>query len=333
MGKGGKLVLAAAAILLAVSGGYALFHRVAPLIEEKKKAAEPVAVREDPNEVSVSGEIFAETVIEVPAPVTGFISMFMADVGEQVYEGQVLARLTSQGLESEQEQMQREAELAQDRMNAAESALLAGRLEASRARAAANQARSERDRLESDYRRQEMLYREGATPKLKYDKAEQEFQVADKQYSGMDEVAKRAEARVDGLTKDMDAARQVAQEKTGDLEDVKVRVGAAEVPSPVSGLVVGRKGALGQEIGPDQRDFFQIVSDLSHLEVRLEPEPPVLAKIKPGQPASILIEGGDMPAASVKSVDKATGVVVVPFANPNPAIRPGMHALVRIRIK
>ena len=98
-------------------------------------------------------------------PLEGVVGAFFADVGQEVFQGQLLARITNQGLETGQQAAQKEAEVAQSKVNALESEIVSARLEASRARADASRARGEYDRLEKIYRRQQMLFNEGATPK------------------------------------------------------------------------------------------------------------------------------------------------------------------------
>ncbi|MEK7753797.1 MAG: hypothetical protein AAB654_17885, partial [Acidobacteriota bacterium] len=68
------------------------------------------------------------------------------------------------------------------------------------------------------------------------------------------------------------------------------------------------------------------------LEVVVEPDPPALARIRAGQPATVhLSEMANQPIpASVREV-KGTQVLVE-FTSPDPAIRPGLTAQVTIKI-
>ena len=97
-------------------------------------------------------------------------------------------------------------------------------------------------------------------------------------------------------------------------------------------MVVGRSGEVGQSVGPDKPDLFQIATQLSQLEVVLDPDPRAMRQIQPGQAALVtLLElglGGMLGA--VKSIVGAQ--VIVGFTSPNPAVRPGMVAQVRIKV-
>src|SRR5207237_8857641 len=134
----------------------------------------------------------------------GTIGAFFADVGQEVFEGQLLARITNEGLETGQEIAHRAVEQAQSRVNTLESDIVSARLEASRARADASRARGEYDRLEKAYRRQQMLFTEGATPKLAYDKSSREFDLAQSEFRTLEQVAANAEARVAELVRNRD---------------------------------------------------------------------------------------------------------------------------------
>jgi hypothetical protein len=68
------------------------------------------------------------------------------------------------------------------------------------------------------------------------------------------------------------------------------------------------------------------------LEVALEPEPAILKRIRPGQPALVLVPDLESAgiAGDVKEIKGAQ--VLVEFNSTIPAIRPGMLADVRLRL-
>ena len=320
-----------AAVLVAGAGAWFYFRPSAPA--QAPVAPQAVAPVPEPDEVRLAGKIRAQYVIDVAAPQDGMITALFADNGQEVYEGQLLARITSEGLEASREAAVRALEGAQNRLNTIESAVLAGRLEASRARAAASRARSDFDRLERIHSRQQMLLREGAVARQNAERTAREFEMAQSEYQALDDVATRAEERVSNMLKDLDAARRVVEEKNAELEDIKARLAASELVSPVTGLVVGRNGSMGEQVTAERRDFFQIAVNLSQLEVVLEPEPPILKLIGAGQPALVMTaeQAGEGLEGSVKGIDGT--LVIVRFVSPNPAIKPGMTAQVRVRLK
>jgi HlyD family secretion protein len=320
----------ASATLLALAGiGVAMLPRFSP--NNTKPAEAPAPIPRPAPEISLTGKIRAQNILFVSPPLEGILGAVFADVGQEVFEGQLLARIVNEGLETSHQIAERAVETTQARVNSIESEIVSARLEASRTHADASRARSEYDRLDKIYRRQQMLLAEGATPRLTYEKASREFDLAQSEFQSLERVAAQAEARIAELNRSLDAEKRSLDEKTGELETAAARSDATEVVSPAAGMVVGRSGEVGQSVGPDKPDLFQIARQLSELEVVLDPDPRAMIGIRPGQPALVsLVEQGfsGMPGA-VKSIMGAQ--VVVGFTSPNPAVKPGMTAQVRIK--
>lgn len=331
MDRGKWYLLWASIVLLALAGAA---FTVLPRIAAKKPRTQIVAQQAPPPlaEVSLSGKIRPQNVINVAPPVEGIVGALFVDAGQPVFAGQLLARITNGGLEAGQQMAKQLADNAQARVNTLESEIIAARLEASRSSADASRARSEYDRLEKTFRRQQMLLAEGATPKLTYDKSSREFDVAQSEYRTQTQVASQAESHLNDLIKSLDAEKRALADKTADLEAAKTRTGATELVSPAQGMVVGRNGEVGQTVGPDKADFFQIATQLSQLEVVLDPDPPSMRRIRLGQPALVSVpdQGSDGMLGSVASIQGAQ--VIVAFSSPNPNVKPGMVAQVRIKV-
>jgi multidrug resistance efflux pump len=134
------------------------------------------------------------------------------------------------------------------------------------------------------------------------------------------------------IVKSLDAEKRALAEKSAELETAKARAGATDLVSPVPGMVVARNGEVGQSVGPDKGDFFQIATQLSQLEVILDPDPPAMRRIRLGQPALVSLpeQGSDGMLGAVKAIQGAQ--VIVAFSSPNPAVKPGMLAQVRIKV-
>jgi multidrug resistance efflux pump len=328
--RGTKLT-AAAAVAIAVcaaAAGYAVFRQRAGTAPVATQAAPE---NQPPPEISLSGRIQARETVDVPAPIDGKIVAFHADVGADVYEGQLLAEIRSEGLESAEQHAAAELERAQSRVQELEGTIAAARLEASRAAADAMRARSELDRASRAYQRQRMLIAEGATPRQVFEKAETDYEALVTQSKDLDVVARAADERVSSLSRELDAARRVLEDKLADAEAARTRVTAGQVLSPATGTISARRGQEGEEVHPSIPDLFRIATETSHLEVILQPDPSQLPRIRAGQDALITIaDVPDMLSGKVVSVDQ--GKVLVEFANPSPLVKPGHSAQVRIRV-
>lgn len=321
-------------ILVAASVHFVMRRNAEEKAREQAKAEQKKTEQAAANaDILLSGVIGALELINVPVPVSGVVKAFHAEVGTEVYEGQLLAEIQNAGLETAQEHAMLELEKAQNRVNDLESAISAARLEASRANADAIRSRSEFDKAERHYTRQKLLYAEGATPRNTYEKAEQDYKALAEESRSLTEVAQKADERVSALTRDLDAARKLLEGRVADQESSKVRVEAGQIISPVSGLITSRRGDAGTEVNPTMNDLFQIATDTSKLIVTAEPSPDQIERIKPGQP--VLVSVADIPQEMLSGLVISTenGKVKIEFGNPSPLVKPGQTAQIRIVVR
>jgi len=313
-----------------VLGLLAVRKKAAPGAAQKQAAVTPI---EPPSEITLQGKIRPQHVVGVSAGVAGFVEAFLVEPGQDVYQGQVLARIGAEGLESSREAAALAMERAQEQVTRGESAVLAARMEGSRSEADAQRSRMALDRMEKVYARQRTLFAEGATPRLTYEKAVQDYEAAQKENSIMQEAARAGRERVQSAMNDVAAARKMVESKSRELDDAQQELAAAEVHSPVDGYVVSRRGEVGKtadDLGPD---FFQIATDLYALETELEPKAQDVKRIIPGMPALVLVLDLQSGAMEGKVKEIKDGKVVVEFGSGNPAIKPGMIADVRLRFQ
>lgn len=319
---------ALALVLILLAGGIWLRRSWTPAVSSPAPAAQPA-----PSELTATGAIRAQQVVPVPIPVEGVIQNFFADVGAEVYEGELLAQIRNSALETAREAIQNELDRARSQAETLQSRLIAARLEAARARGDASRARAEMERAEKVFLRQQLLFREGATPRLAYEKAEREFETAKATFASLDEIARGAEEQAAALQKSLDEVRKTVTEKTAELEETTSHMAEGEVRSPVAGIVVARRGQTGETVRPDMGELFQIAVDVSRLEVALDLPPPDLERVRPGQEAAVVVAemAGETLTGKVREVRE--GQAIVEFTTPNPAVKPGLTAQVRIRLR
>lgn len=318
--------------LLGIGAGGVAYWRVS------HKAAPPPApaAKETPlpagAEVQVSGKIRAANVVRVPAPVEGTLEEFPVRPGDEVFEGQIIGRIRNDNLAAAEREAALELERAQARLQAAESALIASRLEQSRLEADLSRARGELAQKERVYTRQSLLNREGATPRRTFENAQQDFEAARAETNTLDELVKQVAYRIEKAAADVKSARKSLDLETEQYEEAKQNLASADIRSPADGIVVAIRKAAGDEVTREEQALFEIAVELVSLELVVEPEPPIVNRLKPGLPALIRIAeipGEGLPA-QVKSIDG--GQVVIEFASPDPVIRPGMTALAVLRL-
>lgn len=327
--RGKGLLFSGVVILAAIAAGALSLWRREALLSKPQPVA-PATPTPPPSDLTFSGKVRPQHLVTVAAPVDGVFEIVLVEAGQDVSEGQVLARIKNQRLEAAQEQATLDAEQAQTRVSNLESTLLAARLEAARADADLARARAEFSRLERAYQRQQLLHREGATPRLAFEKAEKEYNTAQLEKTSAEDIARLTADRVATLLKDIELAKKTLDDKQEALDDAQENLRSAEIHSPVDGLLVDLKAQTGAEVDRSVQDLFQIATDVSALEVTVDPPTALLPRIKPGVAAMVtLIEAGDQPLpGTVKAIHD--NQIVVEFSNPNPNVKPGLIAQVKL---
>ncbi|MBK5295433.1 MAG: hypothetical protein JJE04_27615 [Acidobacteriia bacterium] len=324
------LLIAASVAVAAIAAG-AVYFLLRP-----KPAPPPLAAVEPAlapgTEVSFSGTVQARNVVLVPAPIEGTLENVEVETGHEVFEGQLLARIKNTSLESSKAAAMEVMENAQSRVNNLESALIAARLEASRASAEASRARLEFEKAEKLALRQQMLLREGATARVAHDKAQKDFQGASADHDAMRSKAKMEQERVESLVRDLESARKKLEEASTQLEAATADLTGAEVLSPVDGVLTAMRATSGDAVTMDILDLFQIGVDPGQLQVAIDPDPRVKAKLRAGLPA--LVQVLELSRDGVEGEVKFTeeGKVLVEFSTADPYLRPGLSAIVKIKL-
>jgi multidrug resistance efflux pump len=265
--------------------------------------------------------------------VDGNIDMFLAGVGDEVLEGQTLARIGAPALASDRETASNAVERARDQVARVEGTLNAALMEQSRAAADSQRVKAEVDRANLQYDKQRAYYGQGATPRNTFEKSEQDYKDALEQYQLANRALNAAAENTRNSQAVVDTAKKVLETRLAELDETQGNIdAAAEVRSPVDGMVVTRNGEPGKPARESGDQMFVIATDLFALEVAVEPPPPVLKRLVPGLPAMVLVpeltNAGF--AGEIKSIDK--GVVVVQFVSGLPAVKPGMRADVRFKL-
>jgi len=324
-----KWPLISVAAVLAGAGAAALSSHWKPRTAVPVRKAGAALIETASPEITLSGKLRPQHITTVKADVEGSIDQFLVDVGDDVFTGEVLARIGSSGLEARRDAAAAAVTYAEGQVAKAESAVANARLEASRAEADQQRSRTALQKVRAVWDRQQTLYKAGATPKLMWEKTERDYDGAQHDYEVMDKAARLSAEQVQTALNALSAAQQSLLERNQEAEAAQGDMQSAELRSPVDGLVVARNGEPGAPAGAD---IYEIATDMYALEVALEPAPAVLARLRPGQPALVLIldlQSAGLPG-QVKEIQG--NQVVVEFNCPLPAVRPGMNVDVRLKL-
>lgn len=329
------LALAALVLVAIVAAGVVVWRR--QVAARQAAAAKPAASADAPipagAEISFTGVVSARNVLPIPASLDGVIEEVMVDVGSSVEQEQPLARIKNDGLASSHQQAKLDLERALERTSTLESTLISARLEAARASGDSERTRGDAERLDRVLKREEMLFREGATPRLKFEKAQKDAAAAAADWEGARTAAAQGADKVTKLTSDLDALKRMVEEKTKELEGAQADIDAAVVAAPVDGVIVGVKAKAGDEVSPAaNKDLFQIAVAADELQIELDPEPKLLERLKEGSPA--LIQLLELSIEGVPGELKKTeqGKWRIEFKAPDPVVKPGLNAVVKVKL-
>lgn len=266
--------------------------------------------------------------IDVPVSVDGTVEQLLAEVGQHVSEGETLARIRNPRLAAAQQLAKLNAEQAQNRLKQLESDLIAARLEVSRSDAEAMRVKLSLDQAQKNFERQQTMFREGVTPRLAFEKAQTEYQNWKAESQKLAEGARKATERVESTTKELEPARSAIVQKKTELEDAEAELAAGEVNALADGVVVARRGKVGQQVTTAMSDLFRIAADPQALEVVAASTD---GRIHAGQSAVVELDNGaGQLAATVREVKSGQTFLDIP--NPPPAATPGMSVQVKIRL-
>ncbi len=263
------------------------------------------------------GHIEAQQTVAVEMAKPGAIESFLADVGQPVTEGQVLARLvTSASPDSA-------LPPAQARLAALKSASDQAKLEAAKDKADAQRAKDEAARAAKRFEREQRLMDAGATPRKTFEQAQREAEAASAEAEKLAELSRLAENRTYAIADQMRDAAAAVEAAARQDADSRASLAAAEIHAPATGIVVERKGQIGQTSG----EVFRIGTDLSRLRAVFALTP----GIHQGQELLITVQGVN--AAPIHAVVSAldAGTATADFQSLNAAIVPGAPCTVSVQ--
>ena len=327
----GALVLLA----IAAAGGMLGWRRFVAARRAAPAAAAPVAEAPLPPgaEVTFSGLVAARNVLPIPAPLDGIVEEVLVEEGSSVEQAQPLARIKNDGLATAHQQAKLDLERAIERTSNLESSLISARLEASRASADSDRTRTDAERLDRALKREEMLFREGATPRLKFEKAQKDAATAAADWEAARTAATQGAEKVTKLTTELEALKRIVEEKSTDLEGAQSDIDAAVVAAPVDGVIVAVKAKSGDEVTPaGNKDLFQIAVAADELQIEVDPEPKLLEKLKDGLPALIQLLELSLDGIPGELKKTEQGKWRIEFKAPDPVVKPGLNAVVKVKL-
>lgn len=250
-----------------------------------------------------------ETVYAAPLIEGQPIEALLADVGDTVTQGQVLARLSTATLDLQKAQLQASLAAAQAAIAQAEAALTS-------AQAQADEAQRSADRTAK-------LLAAGTAASAANDAAQA--------------ALTSARAQVAVATQSREAAKAQLALVQAQLDSVALQLSRTQVVAPVAGLVTARNAQLGAIASAAGGPMFTLIRD-GALELRADVAEADLARLAPGQTVQVtLAASAAMLTGTVRlvepTIDGTTrlGHVRIGFDDAS-SVRSGMFAEARILV-
>lgn len=286
---------------------------------------------------SVQPQIGAE--VRVGARVSGRVRRLVANIGDRVERGQVIAELETEDLDAVVAQRRAEAEAAESRRVAFERRLPE---EVAAARAEVTSREAMRKQAEAEWTRQTSLMRERATSQAAVEMAQQARDVAAAQL----EVARRALQVLEGGADDQRAEAASAAAAAGAaLRAAEVERSFTRITAPISGVVASVATQEGETVaaGLNAPTFVTIV-DLGRLQVNAYVDEVDIGKVAVGQAASFTVDAfpardfegrvtAIYPTATIQDNVVKYVVALQVQGDSTDVLRPEMTATVRIALE
>lgn len=240
---------------------------------------------EDPNRLAAAGHVEA-TDVRISTKVGGRLDSFPIQEGDQVAAGQILARIETVDIELSLAQAQAERDTAQANL----ALRVAGPSREEIAQAQANVERAEADLAgaQKDLERMQGLLDRGSGTTKARDDARTRRDIAAATLDGQREALRRL--KVGTRREEIDASRARVAAAEAAIAQLDQRLRDATVTSPLAGVVtekLAQPGELLQAGSP-----LCVVTDLAHAWVTVFVPGPDLARLRMGQPATVVTDDG-----------------------------------------
>lgn len=232
---------------------------------------------------SIQPQIGAQ--VRVGSRVSGRVRRLVANIGDRVEPGQVIAELETGDLDALVSQRRAEAEAVSARLAALERRLPD---EIARARAEVASREATLHQAEAEWRRQSDLLRERATSQAAVEQARQARDVA---VAGL-EVARRSLQVQEGGADDHRAeARAAVEAAAAALRAAEVERSFARITAPIGGVVASVATQEGETVaaGLNAPTFVTIV-DLARLQVNAYVDEVDIGKVAVGQAGTFTVD-------------------------------------------
>ena len=245
---------------------------------------------------AVKPQIGAE--VRVGARISGKVERLLANIGDTVAKGQVVAELEKADLEAVVAQRQAELNLAEAKLAAVES-LLPREIEKVRLDLEENQATL--TLAEKVVGRTRRLHPRGTVTDDDLDQAEERYAVAGSRVASARKTLELAETR---YAEDLRQAKAEVERAGSALANARVQLSYATITAPIRGVIASVSTEEGETVAAGmQAPTFVTIIDLERLQVDAYVDEVDIGKVKVGQRAIFTVDA--FPATEFKGTVSA----------------------------
>ena len=225
---------------------------------------------------AVKPQIGAE--VRVGARMTGKVSRLLANIGDVVKKGQVVAELEKDDLAATVEQRRAELAKAEAQLSSIEALRP---FEVEKAQADVDQCKATLDLNRKELSRQDSLLGQGVATQQERDRAQERLSVAEAQYAATLKELELAKRR---QTEDAKQAGAEIERARAALDNARVQLSYATLTAPIDGVIGSVSTQEGETVaaGLNAPTFVTII-DLARLQVDTFVDEVDIGKVAPGQ--------------------------------------------------
>jgi macrolide-specific efflux system membrane fusion protein len=237
---------------------------------------------------AVQPQVGAE--VKVGARISGKVERLLANIGDRVTKGQIIAELEKKDLEATVAQRDAELQLALAKLAAVEILLPK---EIQKAELDVSRWRATRTLCDEDISRESRLLESNATSQQSFEQARERLAVAVAQLASAEKAHELAKARYE---EDGKQASAEVDRASAALENAHVQLSYATITAPIDGVIASVSTEEGETVSAGmQTPTFVTIIDLQRLQVDAYVDEVDIGKVEVGQRSMFTVDA--FPAA------------------------------------
>lgn len=285
------------------------------------------------NQYIMAGKIQANDQANVSSKISGKVSEISVDVGSNVNQGDVIAKLDTQDLQAQVDQSQAAVNTAKASLANAMNSTRPEQIE--QAQAALDSATESYKVAQKNYDRTKTLVDAGAQTQQQLEAAEQQRVTAEAQQKSAQEQLNMLK---NGATEtSIDVYKAQVEQAEAALKTAQTALSNTTITSPISGVVNAKNINVGEVVSPGSALFS--ISNSDGLYVNAYAPSDIVSQIKEDQDVVVKVAevdgvefDGKIEFINSKLNSQSTNILVkVSLADPNAQLKPGMFAEIGLK--